>query len=216
MRNIVVFDFETGSVDINTLEILQIACLAIDPISLKIIPGSEFNSLIKPVGGCSLRVGCLEQGALNVNKITLEQLESAPKRSIVMKKFVEHVEKFGKGFKKPYASGKNIRTFDLPILNRILKEEGLGDKSGNIFDARVQIEIEDDLLRFFGVSDELPNLKMDTIRHYFGMDTSTAHDAKTDVLQTAWLVVKFLKLYREIGKRVTFKNSAKKDGGILG
>lgn len=214
MKNIIVWDTETGGIDIKKCELLEIACLAINPISLKIIPGSEFVSLLKPKNGGKLEDGVIDQKALDVNGKTLAELKNAPDRKLVLKKFVEHVKKFGKGWQKPYSGGKNIRTFDMPILDRVLQEEGLEEKGG-LFDNRVQFDIEDDLIRFFGHDEELPNIKMDTIRTYFGMSTDSSHSALFDVQQTAWLIVKYLKLYREFRNRIKFKDSAKSDGGIL-
>jgi DNA polymerase III epsilon subunit-like protein len=214
MKTIVVFDLETGSVDTKRCELVEIACIALDGFTLKPIAGSEFVSLVKP-----LDFSNLQPEALKVNGKTPDELRTAPDRKAVLKRFSEHVKQFNaKGaLGKPFAAGKNIRAFDLPILDRVMAEDGLGTPGGRqtCFDLRTQIDVEDDLLRFFGHVDVMPNMKMDTVRNYFGMSKERAHEAMTDVWQTAWLVRQFFGLYRRTAMKTKFENSAAASGGLL-
>ncbi len=48
-QNIVVFDLETSGLSPINDEVVQIAAVAIEPHTLEIIAGSQFESLIKPI-----------------------------------------------------------------------------------------------------------------------------------------------------------------------
>lgn len=206
-NTILVFDFETGGLDIPTLEPVQIAAVALDPHSLQV--KDTFNSLMKP-----LDFNNLQAKAMEVNKKTVEELRMAPEQKLVWEafaKFVKKQQKKGGPLGAPIAAGKGIRCFDIPIANRLCQTYGMTDKSGNpnLFHKRTQLDLEDIIWLWFESSDELPNHKMDTLRPYFGLSTDGAHDALVDVMQTAELIRRFLKLHR------TLKSRKKTDGSPL-
>ncbi len=208
LNNVIVFDLETSSADKDTTQILEIAAIALDPIRWKPIPGSEFVSLVKPDDESTI-----QSGALAVNKLKIEDLRKAPSAKIVFNSFVEHIRRYGgkttSSFTAPYPAGKNIRQFDLPIISRYCKRFKLVDANGNqkLFNQKWEIELEDDLFRWFGQTNMTENLSMDTVREWFGIDKVGAHRAIIDVRQTAWLICKFQRFYREQSKKVSFKDS---------
>jgi len=219
VNNIVVFDFETGGdiaykngvLDASRVVPIQIACLALDPRKLHVIEGSQFCSLMRPPKGTPLNPKALE-----VNKLTPEQVWAAPGDwETVWKRFAHHVQRFNpKGsspFTAPIAAGKNIRNFDMPIVQWLCDQYGFVDKGGKqtLFNQIKTIDLEDFLFHWFEGNDELPNYKMDTVREYFGLSSEGGHSADVDVDQTATLIRKFLYMYRNLSPKVKFRNSAK-------
>ena len=212
MKNntIIVFDFETGSLDTQTCEVIQVAAMAIDKKTLNPIPDAIFESLIKPRD-----FNNLQDEALAINKKTKEQLKQAPNIEVVWQKFIHFLSMFNTGrgaFTAPVPAGKNIRHFDIHIFNRICNELGYSEKNNkNIyFNQRYMYDLDEIMLLWFENSSDLPNMKMDTIRDYFGMSKAGAHDALVDVKQTAELITHFLKLHRNIYTKINFKDALKK------
>lgn len=203
---ILVFDFETGSVNPETCEVIQVAAMALHPRSLAEL--GQYTSLIKPRDFSKL-----EKEALEINKKSIEELEKAPDLSIVWKSFTSFIKKYnpkpGNTFFAPIAAGKNIRHFDMIIINRLAREFGDCDKYGrqNLFNKRSVFDLDDFVFYWFDNSNELRDHKMDTLREYFGMSTENAHDALVDVKQTATLLKNFIQLHRKVAAKVNFKNS---------
>jgi DNA polymerase III epsilon subunit-like protein len=109
--DLVCFDFETGGLDPNHHEAIQVAGKAYNARTLEPYPvemGGEFCSLMKP-----LYPDRLDPGALKVNKKTPEELMAAPDQKLVWNEFVAWVNKWNKRKNKwgaPLAAGKNIRS----------------------------------------------------------------------------------------------------------
>lgn len=219
--NIVVFDFETagtivrknGGLDASQLIPIQIACVVLDARKLNIIPGSEFQSMMRPPEDC-----VLNPQALSVNKKTEKEIREAPADwQTVWTAFCNHVKRFNpnnnSAFTAPIPAGKNIRNFDLPIANWLCEKYGFVDKNNNpnIFNSRISLDIEDNLFSWFWHNSELSDYKMDTVREYFGLSSENAHDAAEDVRQTAIVLKQFLLLHKSLFKKVGFKNSLKEE-----
>jgi inhibitor of KinA sporulation pathway (predicted exonuclease) len=210
-RNIAVFDLETWSLDTKTLEAVELAAVVIDGQTLEPIQGGEFQSYMKPKDWDNF-----DQKAINVNKITHELLkEKGRERGDVLRSFGTFLNQFKvKGIKfggAPIASGKNIHKFDLPILDRICREEGLADKNGEnkFFDQKIRLDLEDLMYHWFqgDVRPKPATGKMDDLRTFFGLSHDGAHGALVDCKQTALLVRKFMALYRKYP--VSFENACK-------
>lgn len=198
----VVFDFETGGLIPGTHEVIQVAGKAYNARSLEPYPvgqGGEFSSLMKP-----LHPDKLDPQALKVNKKTVEELMAAPDQKVVWSNFVAWVNKFNRKKTKwgaPIACGKNIRSFDLKFVE-VLNDLHMPKKGKTLlFNDRKQLDLEDFTFIWFENEPEPANDKMDTWREYFGMSTDGAHDALVDVRQTGELIMKFLKLHRNMQKR---------------
>ena len=204
-NDIIVFDMETGGLRSDYHEAIEIAAICYNARTLEPYPesqGGSFVSLMKP-----LFPNRLEDGALKVNNITREQLENAPDQKVVWNNFVDWVNKFNKTNNKwgtPIAAGKNIRTFDLLFVNELNKRHCPKKEKTLLFNERQQIDLEDFLLHWFENSSKLPNQKLDTVRELFKLNKNNAHRAMKDVEDTGLLIMKFLKLYRTLNKRVKF------------
>lgn len=199
-KNIIfVYDFETWDANPNTCEVVQVAALAIEPRKLQVMDGSEFVSYMKP-----LDIKNFSQKAIDINKITEDKVADAPDRRIVWERFVDHINKFnhkkGNIFTAPVQAGMNINRFDAFIIDRLAREYGNVNKDGepNLFYPMRSYDLKELLFFWFESVDVLPNLKMDAARPFFGLTTEGAHDALTDVRQTAELLIRFLNFHRKI------------------
>jgi DNA polymerase III epsilon subunit-like protein len=213
--DIIVFDFETGGLDPNFHEAIQVAGQAYNCRTLQPYPaedGGRFCSLMKP-----LYFDRLEQKALDINKKTREMLAEAPDQKAVWLQFINWVAKFNRSkntWGAPIAAGKNIRGFDLEFV-KVLNDLHSPKKDKTVlFNRKTVLDLEDVFWMWFENESDPPNQKMDTLRDFFGMSTENAHDALVDVLQTGDLLVRFLKLHRHLqkaegknGKLVKFKGS---------
>lgn len=209
-NTIIVFDFETGSLDINKCEVIQVAAMAIDRKNLEPIKDAVFETLIKPRD-----FNNLQDEALAINKKTREELKQAPNLDVVWKRFIEFLSMFnaGKGnMTAPIPAGKNIRHFDMPIFQRLCSELGYVDKNGNQswFNRRNMYDLDEIMMLWFDNTNVIPNYKMDTLRDFFGMSKANAHDALTDVIQTSDVILHFLKLHRSIFPKIKFKDAFRK------
>jgi DNA polymerase III epsilon subunit-like protein len=60
---------------------------------------------------------------------------------------------------------------------------------------------------WFEGNNELKNYTLDSLRDYLGIDKTGSHDALKDVKDTAQILIRFLKLHRNIANKVKFKSS---------
>lgn len=211
-NKIMVFDFETGSTNPQKCEVLQLAAVIIDPIGLKIVKGSEFQSYIQPTS-FELESGRLEQDALDINKISLESLRDAPDLESVWKRFVEYCMKWNPNPRSTYKAvipaGYNIVGFDIPIMYRLAVKFKDADANGKpkFINTFRYHDLGDDIWRWFEGNNEMENYKMDSVRDYFGLSRDGSHNAIIDTNQTAELIMRFMKLYRASFASRKFKGS---------
>jgi DNA polymerase III epsilon subunit-like protein len=201
---LLVFDFETSgtekeqSVNPENCEVLQLAAVVLNPRNLSIT--DEYQSYIKP----TVPFETLEKESLSINQIKEENIKDAPDLQSVWSSFVSFVNKFNKKpgdtWMAPIACGINIKSFDIPIANRLCKKYGFVDKKKrpNIFNFRHQIDLLDFLFPWFESNNEISRYGMDYLRDYFGLPKTGAHNAITDVKQCAQIIVKFLQFHRNI------------------
>lgn len=215
---------ETDGVKPEQCSPVQIAAIIVDPNRLEIIPDSEFNISLKPsaldedenydysdsdvldfhskVQGCS-------------KEDVLDKWKEYPKQELGWKSFVSYLDMYHTRserkscFTAPIAAGYNINRFDLKIVERLSTKYKNVNKEGrtNLFYPRDVIDVMNLVFYWFEGNNELKNYTMDHLREYFGMDKDNAHDALKDVKDTAELLIRFLKLHRNISKKVSFRNS---------
>lgn len=207
-NHILVFDFETGSRNPETCEVLQIAACVLDARRLELYPDT-FNTYVKPLDDSKV-----EAEALAVNKIDLALLEDKPTIDAVWPKFVDFVNKFnktpGNSWNAPIAAGHNIKNFDMIIANRLCRQYHFVDKrdgSPNIFNRMQMIDTIDMLFPWFENLTEPENNKLDTWRSYFGISKEGAHNALVDVQQCALIIQRFLRFHRKIAQKTSFKGA---------
>lgn len=205
MPYLVVFDTETTGLNPELQEVVQLAAVAYDPVTLEPISkeeGGVFNSLLRP-----LREDTVQESALRVNKLTLDELRAAPHPKAVWLDFLAYLKRFnpkGGVTTAPIAGGKNIRRFDFPFINKLSKEYSPKGETQVLFN-REQIDLEDIIRHWFWFDPALTNMSMDTLRAHFGMKTDGAHSALGDVLQTGHMITYFMKLTRELRRTHTVR-----------
>jgi DNA polymerase III epsilon subunit-like protein len=224
-NKICVFDFETDGVDPLQCSPVQIAAVMVDPINLEIIPNSEFNCNFKPevmekdskyeyktdildfhakVKGCS-------------KDDVYAEWSNYPKQEISWKMFLDYLDKYHlkrktkSQFSAPIAAGYNIYRFDLPIIQRLSQKYKNTNKEGNssVFYPRDVVDMINLVYYWFGHTDELKSFTLDSLRDYLGINKDGAHDAIKDVKDTADILIRFLKLHRNLSEKIQFRGSFK-------
>ena len=202
---------------------MQLAALMINPRTLQVEPGSEFNVMMRPLDiddedYMSKHRDTIEWHA-NLKSCTAEQIVEAWKKAPMQKDafnmfkdyLLRHHTKAKRKshFSAPVAAGYNIEGFDNIIIRRMCEAYGGLNKKGEVslFHCRDQIDGMRLVLNWFENSDELSSYSMDSVRELLGMPSDDAHDALQDVRDTAWVITSFIKLHRRFAEQVTFKGS---------
>lgn len=221
-RDFICYDFETTSASPLTTQPVQIAAVAIHGRKLTIKPGSEFNSLMKPVmdeDECErLGIDALQDGAVAVHGKTAEMLEEAPSMKSVWENFTEYVNQYnykGSNWTAPVSVGYNIRGFDSIIVDRLCSKEPfnygpVNKKRGGqgLFNNIHMVDMLDFMFSMFENNKEVNSLSADNlIRGYMGYEDKVgqAHDALSDVIMVAELFCKVQKMLRYTASRKKFK-----------
>lgn len=224
-NKICVFDFETDGTDPEKCSPVQLAAVMIDPINLEIISNSEFN--------CNFKPECMEEDPNFEYKTDIldfhakvkgcskddvyKEWQEYPKQSVAWKMFVDYLDKYHSRnskksqFSAPIAAGYNIYRFDLPIIERLSRKNKNINKEGNsnIFFPRDVIDSINLVYYWFSHNNELKSFKLDALRDYLGIAKDGAHDAIKDVRDTAEIIIRFLKLHRNLAEKIKFKGSFK-------
>ena len=222
-NKICVFDFETDGSDPRTCSPVQIAALIIDPIHLEVVDGSELNLFFKPEVLENNDNYTYETDILDFHSKVkgcskddiLKAWYNYPKQDHSWKMFVNYLEKYHSRsskksqFSAPIAAGYNINRFDLNIVERLSNKYGNLNKEQrtDLFYPRDVVDAMNLVFYWFEHNNELKSYTLDSLREYFGISKDGAHDALKDVKDTAAIIIRFLKLHRNLGQKVKFKNS---------
>lgn len=224
-NKICVFDFETDGSDPTICSPVQIAAVIVDPISLSIVPDSEFNVFFKPevlekdenytyttdILDFHAKVrGCASEDILSMWKTYPNQQQSWKMFKEYLNKYHTRASKKSQ-FSAPIASGYNINRFDLPIIDRLaIKYKDTNKENKNsLFFPRDVLDIMNLVFYWFEHNSDVKSYSLDTMRDYLGIDKDGAHDALKDVKDCAEILIRFLKLHRNLSKKIKFKNSFK-------
>lgn len=225
-NKICVFDFETDGSDPSQCSPVQIAAVIVDPLNLEIVPGSEFNINFKPevlekddnyeyttdILDFHAKVkGCKKEDVLN-------EWKKYPKQEIAWKMFVEYLDKYHSRsskksqFSAPIAAGYNIYRFDLPIIDRLSVKYKNTNKEGrsDLFYPRDVADVINLVYYWFNHNSDLKSYSLDTVRDYLGISKDGAHDAIKDVKDTAQILIRFLKLHRNLAEKIQFRGAFNK------
>jgi DNA polymerase III epsilon subunit-like protein len=216
-RDIIVFDFETGSRNPDKTQPVQIAAVAIHGRKLTVQPEGYFESLIRPIlddeEAIEKGLDPIEDEALAVNGKTREELAKAPAARTVWKKFANFVNRYnfkGTPYYAPVAAGYNIVGFDMPIVQRMCEQYGPTDKKTGkqvLFNKIHRIDVMDNVWMWMENNADVKSLSMDSMRDLFGISKENAHDALQDVKDTANLMIGFMKLHRRIAPKIKFEKA---------
>lgn len=222
-NKICVFDFETDGSDPSVCSPVQIAALMIDPLNLEIIEGSEFNINFRPEvlegnDNYKYETDILDFHA-KVKGCSKDEVLTAwykyPKQDHSWKLFTSYLDKYHSRttkksqFSAPIAAGYNIHRFDLHIIHRLSQKYGNlnKEKRSDLFYPRDTIDAMQLMFYWFEHNNDLKSYSLDTVRDYLGIDKAGSHDALKDVQDTAAIIIRFLKLHRNLGQKVKFKDS---------
>lgn len=222
-NKICVFDLETDGSDPLVCSPVQIAAIMVDPIKLEIIEDSTFNLMIKPekleedpkhkydsdILGFHARVRGCDHSSI------LESWSSSIGQKQGWNMFVSYLEKYHSRsskktqFSAPIASGYNINRFDLKIINRLSIKYGNvnNEKQTDLFQPRDTLDIMNLAYYWFKNIEEIQSLALDNIRDYLGINKDNAHDALKDVTDCANILIRFLKLHKNLANKIKFKGS---------
>ena len=214
-RDIIVFDFETGSRNPYKTQPTQIAALALDGRSLK--PKGTFNSEIRPILNDEKAIAAgldpVEDEALKVTGKTRAKLAKAPHLKTVWKKFTDFVDKYnwkGTQWFAPIPAGFNIVGFDMIIINRLCKEYGPYDTKSNrqkLFNLIFKIDVMDNVFMWTEADPAVKSISMDSLRDRMGLSKQNAHDALQDVKDTANIMIKFMKTHRAVYRNMKIEQA---------
>jgi len=224
LQKICVFDLETDGANPDICSPVQIAAVIIDPYKLEVIKDSEFNISLKPQAiednpeyiyddSDVLDFHAKVRGC-DKTKI-LEDWRSFQKQDSGWKMFVSYLEKYHirsdkkSCFTAPIAAGYNINRFDLRIIDRLSVKYNNVNKEGrtSLFYPRDVIDLMNVIFYWFEGNNELKNYTLDNVREYLGLGNSGSHDALNDVRATADIMMRFMKLHRNLSNKVKFRNA---------
>lgn len=222
-KKICVFDFETDGSNPKECSPVQLACVIVDPIKLEIIKDSEFNINFLPevleknidhkYEGDILEFHAKVKGCSA--KDVLDLWKTFPKQDQSWKQFVNYLDKYHcrtskkSCFSAPIAAGYNIFRFDLPIIQRLSQKYKNVNKEGNssLFHPRDTIDLMNLVFYWFENNDSIKSYALDNMRDFLGIDKTGAHDALKDVKDCANILIRFLKLHRNLAQKIKFENS---------
>ena len=186
-KNIIVFDFETDG--LKDCQPVQIGAVVIEPMNLELIKGSEFCSMMKPI---------------DINR---KDYYDNHADCIKWHEFVKKYKTSTSHWSCPIPAGKNIRRFDLPIVNKLNDKY----KIKTMFHPHHSVDLEDFTYYWLEFLNEGPiSYSMDNLRIFFGLDTNEiAHDALGDARETAIIIQRFLRLHKSQANKIPFKNAFK-------
>lgn len=214
-RDIIVFDFETGSRNPYRTQPTQLAALALDGRNLKL--KGTFNSEIRPIldDQKAIEAGLdpIEDEALKITRKNREALAKAPLLKTVWKKFIAFVEQHnwqGTSFFSPIPAGFNIINFDMVIIDRLCREYGPYDDKSNrqkLFHQIYKIDLMDNLFMWTEGDPTIKSISMDATRERMGISKENAHDALQDVKDTANILIKFMKTHRTVYRNLKIEKA---------
>jgi DNA polymerase III epsilon subunit-like protein len=207
-KNIAIaIDVETGSANAQTTQICSIGAIAVDTAKLEILPNTEFYSLAKPE-----KPEEIEEEALKVNKLKMDDLMKAPSEKTVWTNFVDYLKRY-KTSNTHWGNvpliGYNHINFDLIIFDRMCVKYGQVDKNGeqNLYHRVDKYDMIDDIRKWLVRTGKIERAKFDIVREYMGMEPDAAHNALSDAKDAAKLFIRFTKLYRELSNRIPFQGA---------
>ena len=229
-NKICVFDFETDGSDPSVCSPVQLSAVMIDTQRLEIIKDSEFNAYFKPErleqAGQSATSEIYKDSDIlewhgkvkGVDKEEIfKQWMDYPEQKHSWQQFVSYLDNYhnvyGKRtrsqFSAPIASGYNIIRFDMKIINRLSSKYNNLNKENitNLFHPRDQVDIMNVAWLWLENLSEIKSLALDNLRDYLGIDKTNAHDAVKDVKDCAQILMRFLRLHRNLSNKVKFKGS---------
>jgi DNA polymerase III epsilon subunit-like protein len=214
-----VFDFETDGKDPNTVNPVELAAVPVEPRTLSVLRDETFSVTMKPDGidnddyFTKDRMDAIKWHA-KCRDVTTDEIIEMWKNGLNPKTAWENFVQYAKQYNirktrnqywvEPIAVGYNILNFDLVIAKRLA-----ATYDTNLpFSTVKKVDLMDLVFTWFENLPEPANLKMDTLRPFFGLpDEGDAHEALNDVLQEATILTRFLGFHRRQATVAKFKGA---------
>lgn len=228
-NNICVFDFETDGSDPSVCSPVQLSAVIVDAQRLEIIKDSEFNTFLKPErienSKANLDISIYSDSDIlewhgKIKGIDKTEIFDAwikyPEQKHSWQQFVSYLDNYHlknrkskSQFSAPIACGYNIIRFDMKIINRLSQKYGNTNKENNtnLFHPRDQVDLMNIAWLWFENLSDIKSLSLDNLREYLGIDKTNAHDAIKDVKDCAEILIRFLRLHRNLSSKIKFRNS---------
>jgi inhibitor of KinA sporulation pathway (predicted exonuclease) len=218
------FDFETGSKSPLKTQPIQLSAVMIDSIRLEVIEDSIFDTYIQAIEDpdeCEcLEIDLVQDEALNVNHITWEQIRGGVGLKQAWTNFTEYVSSYAKkkgDWDKPIRAGYNIVNFDNKIVDRLCVQYGPWDETWctqKIFHPIHQYDMMM-IVRQMTEGQNFRSVSMDKVREWWGINPEYAHNSKKDVLDNAFGIIKFLKLYRSQFGKIKWEKCFERENELI-
>lgn len=222
-RYVIVFDFETDGKNPDTANPVELAAVPIDLRNLEIEEENAFNIVMRPDDIDNEDYVEVHEDTINWHASQRNQApneivkgwQEGLKEAEAWKEFVDWCKDYTKGTRYdsfPIAGGQNLRNFDIPIAMRLCKKH----KTRYPFIKRDVFDLIDMSTYWFLFSNKPPyNYKLETLCEYFGMSTEGSHEALTDVLNSAKLLSRFLRLFKRLTPKVSLLNGAQNEDSTI-
>ncbi len=219
-RFYIVFDFETDGKDPVKDSPVELAAVPIEPRKLEILKNDVFNVTIKPIDIAENDYFERHQDTIHWHaqnrqcqpREMVNKWETGLEQSVAWDEFNHYCKQYhckkrpGQWYVDPIPAGYNIINFDLVIAKRLSAAHNLSFP----FSPVNKVDAMDWLFTWFENLKEPTNLKMDTLREFFGIESNGfAHEGLVDVLDEAKIIVEFLKFQRRQSSINKFKGAFK-------
>lgn len=214
-----VYDWEAGGKFGHKSQPISLSCVMVDPVRLEILRNGTFDSLIRPIFD---EEECIKQGleplqqeALDITGIKIEDLQKAPSEKEVFDRFVAHLQKFTTGngaWGKPIPCGYNIISYDNIITSRLSKKYGYWDherECQNIFHPRDNFDLLHVTWSLFESNHKVWSISFDNMRKFLGLPADKAHSSLYDVQQCAMFLIRYMKWLRSSVPKMKLEGSMK-------
>ncbi len=202
-NHLCVYDLETGGKDPYTCDVLEICVIVYDINTLEKKEVEPFHTLVKPLNNDWSKV---HPKALEKNKLTRELVEEkGVDQQVMFDQLVKYLQQFQRKHDMWGAlipCGFNVHNFDNIIMDQMcFRYEYTQDGDPKLFHPIHCFDLIDTLRAWFHNSDDLEGYSLDAARRYFGLSTDGSHRATKDVEDTAAILIRFLKFYRELAPK---------------
>lgn len=173
--NVICFDVESSGLDPKKCSILQLAMIPI----IDGVVGSPFVSYVRPHKGSDI-----QDGALKVNRINREDLETFPTIEEMTKSMLAFIDQYDCKF---YLCAHNAQ-FDRDFLYHFMTRQGLHGEYIKRFRPDLQCTWIKAKQVFEKQRKKPANFKLGTLCEWFGIKLENAHDAMADarVVNPIW------------------------------
>ncbi len=218
------YDFESGSKIATRTQPIQLSAVMIDPVKLEVVKNSIFDTYIQAIEDIDecdkLDIDLVQQEALDVNHITWEQIRGGVSLEQAFKSFREYVGSYAKtkrNWDQPIRAGFNIINFDNKIIDRLCLQYGAWDDKWCTQTLFHPIHMYDmmTMVRFYTEGQNFQSVSFDAIREWWGINKEHAHNSKKDVLDNAYGIIKFLKLFRSQYPKIKWQECFTKENELI-